>query len=202
MPFICIGPVCIPWTAIAPIMIWALRPLWNRLPPHVQSAISTRAEVVQEFVQKNLWDRIGWKAKPKKAAEPVTADAAATAAEKLREGMGGVVSLHTGADWQAALELTRTSDVALVVDFTATWCGPCQRIAPFFALLAAKHPTTHLFVKVDVDELEDVSADAGVAAMPTFQLYENGKCTGTATGASDDKLEKLVESAAGLKKAN
>ena len=69
------------------------------------------------------------------------------------------------------------SQVPVVVDFTATWCGPCQRIKPFFEELAAAHKGA-LFVKVDVDELESVSQAAEVLAMPTFQVYREGRRVG------------------------
>ena len=42
MPVICIGPVCIPWTAVLPIILWLGRPIWVRLPPAYQQAISQR----------------------------------------------------------------------------------------------------------------------------------------------------------------
>ena len=106
--------------------------------------------------------------------------------------MGSVVGLHSEADWQAAMKLTEEKDVVVVVDFTAVWCGPCQKIAPFFGTLASKHPKKALFVKVDVDELEEVAAGAEVMAMPTFQIYKNGVKVATVTGASQDKLEAIV----------
>ena len=75
--------------------------------------------------------------------------------------------------------------VPVVVDFTATWCGPCQRIKPFFEELAAAHKGA-LFVKVDVDELESVSQAAEVLAMPTFQVYREGRRVDTVQGAATD----------------
>lgn len=191
MPFICIGPVCIPWTAVLPIVIWLCRPIWIRLPPPYQNAIKSRWEGMQALMQAQMWDRIGWKAKPKKlkTEPPIGSAAAADPTEALLAGRGGVVGLHTEAEWHAALAATKADpSLSLFVDFTAVWCGPCQRIAPDFARMAQTHPKA-LFVKVDVDELEDVSQEANVAMMPTFQCYKGGALGDTLTGANVGKLE-------------
>ncbi len=63
-----------------------------------------------------------------------------------------------------------------IVDFSADWCGPCKNIAPLFDELAKMY-TDIQFIKVNVDELPDVSCEAKVRAMPTFILYKNGKIT-------------------------
>ena len=193
MPFICIGPVCIPWTAVLPLIIWLGRPIWVRLPPSTQQMIKTRWEAMQSYMQP-FYDRIGWKSKPKKGK--AEGDAPMTPAvdsqASLLAGRGGVVGLHTDGEWEAALAATRaTPGLALFVDFTAVWCGPCQRIAPDWARLAAAQPGS-LFVKVDVDELEDVMQEAGVVAMPTFQVYKDGKLADSLTGANVEKLEAFV----------
>merc|ERR1712188_119568 len=70
-------------------------------------------------------------------------------------------------------ELAAAGGKLVVVDFTATWCGPCQMIAPLFGELSEKNPDV-VFVKVDVDENQETAAACGINCMPTFQFYKNG----------------------------
>merc|ERR1711977_159974 len=79
--------------------------------------------------------------------------------------------LKTKAEFDA--ELAAAGGKLVVVDFTATWCGPCQMIAPLFGELSEKSPDV-VFVKVDVDENQDTAAACGINCMPTFQFYKNG----------------------------
>jgi len=158
---------------------------------------------MRDWMQVNVWDAIGWKAKqePKKAPKSSTGETNGAAPEGGADGLrascsaGGVVGIHTEEEWEAALALTKESELVVVVDFTAVWCGPCQKIAPFYGSLAGKHAGSALFVKVDVDELEDIAQNAGVAAMPTFQVYKNGKLVDTCTGAREAALEAMVAKA-------
>ena len=62
----------------------------------------------------------------------------------------------------------------VVVDFTASWCPPCQMIAPKFAELAEQLGDAAILVKVDVDENADAAQAAGISCMPTFQFFKDG----------------------------
>jgi len=62
----------------------------------------------------------------------------------------------------------------VVVDFTATWCPPCQMIKPKFQELSEKE-TDVVFVAVDVDENDGTAAECGISCMPTFIFFKNGK---------------------------
>ncbi|XP_031638889.1 thioredoxin-like protein 1 [Contarinia nasturtii] len=78
------------------------------------------------------------------------------------------------------------------VDFTASWCGPCQRIAPHFEQLPTKYPRA-VFLKVDVDKCQDTAAAQGVSAMPTFFFYRNKTKIDRLQGADLAGLEAKIQ---------
>lgn len=79
----------------------------------------------------------------------------------------------------------------VVLDAFATWCGPCKVAAPKFAELAGKHGNAK-FVKIDVDELEDLAQTLGIQAMPTFIVFKNGKAQTTVEGADFKAIEAAL----------
>ncbi|GMH58199.1 hypothetical protein TL16_g02555 [Triparma laevis f. inornata] len=83
-------------------------------------------------------------------------------------------------------------DKLVVVDFTASWCGPCQMIAPIFAQLAETYGDV-VFVKVDVDVNEETAAACEISAMPTFQYYKGGAKVDELVGASKEGLEGKIK---------
>lgn len=101
-----------------------------------------------------------------------------------------VATIATLEDFNATLD--KAGDKLVVVDFTATWCGPCQRIAPIFQKLADENPNV-VFIKVDVDENEETAAAYGISAMPTFIFIKNKEKLETMEGANVDKLTSLVQ---------
>ncbi|KZS04294.1 thioredoxin-like protein 1 [Daphnia magna] len=97
-----------------------------------------------------------------------------------------------GEDSQYALEMNAAGTKLVVVDFTASWCGPCQRIAPFFDELARRYPRA-VFLKVDVDNCPETAASNGVSAMPTFIFFRNKTKIDRLQGGNPDALEQKVK---------
>ncbi|CAI9110861.1 OLC1v1010951C1 [Oldenlandia corymbosa var. corymbosa] len=105
---------------------------------------------------------------------------------------GQVISCHTVEAWNEQLQKgNNDAQKLIVVDFTASWCGPCRFIAPFLAELARKLPTV-TFLKVDVDELKTVAQDWAVEAMPTFMFLKEGKIVDKVIGAKKEELQQTI----------
>ena len=93
---------------------------------------------------------------------------------------------------KAEFDAIVASDKLVIVDFTATWCGPCQNIAPVFAAMAEEF-TDCQFIKVDVDANEETAAACGINCMPTFQFWKNGEKLDMFEGASEKVLRERIE---------
>ena len=88
--------------------------------------------------------------------------------------------------------------LAVMVDYYATWCGPCRAIAPFYDELAAMYAGKMIFLKVDCGGRgpdapnQDVKRFSGLQAFPTFHVYKNGEKVADVRGARRDELSSLA----------
>ncbi|XP_061375882.1 thioredoxin H2 [Gastrolobium bilobum] len=115
------------------------------------------------------------------------AHAASSSAENSR-----VETFHSSARWQLHFNDIKDSSNLVVIDFSASWCGPCKFIEPAIHAMAENFTDVE-FIKIDVDELSDVAKEFEVQAMPTFVLVKKGKEIERVVGAKKDELEKKIQ---------
>ncbi|KDN42188.1 DUF1000-domain-containing protein [Tilletiaria anomala UBC 951] len=84
----------------------------------------------------------------------------------------------------------------VVIDFHATWCGPCHAIAPIYDRLASQY-ASDIFLKVDVDRVPDIAQRYSVTAMPTFIFIKNKAPVETLRGANPQQLQVLCQKHSG-----
>ncbi|KAI8995279.1 thioredoxin-like protein [Trametes punicea] len=87
--------------------------------------------------------------------------------------------------------LSKSKDKLSIIDFHATWCGPCHMIAPTYVALAKQYPSVN-FLKCDVDEVPDVAGRYRITAMPTFVFLKGASEVERIRGANKPALEDAV----------
>jgi len=85
----------------------------------------------------------------------------------------------------------------MVLDFWATWCGPCKKIGPIIEELAKEYEGQVIIGKVDVEEAEDLTADFGIRNVPTVLFIKNGEVVDKSVGAAtkavlEEKVKALL----------
>ena len=195
MSLCCIGGVCIPYTALLPLIAmalqWIARPLakMGLLPAFIAIRLGIPLNANNESSEKSCSSCCS----STTAAESETTSLADTDSNTMDAGQ--VLVLKTREEYSKLV----SSNATVFIKFTAEWCKPCKIIQPIYESLAASkasestYETPIRFTTVDVDELEDVSADNKVAMMPTFVAYRNGVKVSSMSGSNAEKLKSFVQ---------
>ena len=86
------------------------------------------------------------------------------------------------------------SEHPVLVDFTATWCGPCRQISPFIDQLADEFAGRAKVVKLDIDDSPTVAARFGIRGVPTLYVFKGGKIVAQQQGAVPKTIiQRLIE---------
>merc|ERR1711945_11194 len=99
-----------------------------------------------------------------------------------------VTSVSTLSEYNSAI----AKDILVCVDFFATWCPPCRMIAPILEEMSKEFVGKVIFLKVDVDEAEEIAGKEEIQAMPTFIFYKNGKRLEDFAGADQDRIRSTI----------
>ena len=87
------------------------------------------------------------------------------------------------------------SDLPVLVDYWAEWCGPCKVIAPVLEEIASEYDGKMKICKLDIDENEDTPPKYGIRGIPTLMLFKNGAVEATKVGAlSKSQLTAFLDS--------
>lgn len=91
------------------------------------------------------------------------------------------IVVGTDKNWKNEVEV---SNLPVMVDFWAAWCGPCRMVSPIIDSLGKKHEGKIKIVKVNVDENPSLSEKYGIMSIPTIMLFNKGKLVDSQIGAA------------------
>merc|ERR1712100_369680 len=102
---------------------------------------------------------------------------------------GNIIVIQNEAEFRRRI---KQATGLVVVDWSASWCGPCKRIFPAVVQYSREYPET-VFLNVDVDANPDLAAEYDIRAMPTFLFFKNGSVYDKLQGADPNALGEKLE---------
>ena len=106
--------------------------------------------------------------------------------------MSNVVEVQNKEDF---LNEVINSELPVLVDFWAEWCGPCKQIAPLVEEAAEEFKDKIKVCKMDIDANREIAAEYGIRSIPTLMIFASGEPAGTEIGAiSKQQLDEFIRS--------
>ena len=175
MACFCIGPFCVPWTAIWPLLIFFAKPLFK-------------------FFQTYFSGNKSESSNSGKASKANSNGECRSKQSDTKQGTcscsaSNLLDFSDDMDWNEVIDKNSFT----LIKFTASWCKPCKRMEPAFLNISKLHPQVS-FVSVDIDKFPNIAVDNGVTVIPHFQLYKGGKIIGKCVGESEQRLYELMKS--------
>eukprot|EP01062_Namystynia_karyoxenos_P002127 TRINITY_DN10738_c0_g1_i1.p1 TRINITY_DN10738_c0_g1~~TRINITY_DN10738_c0_g1_i1.p1 ORF type:complete len:228 (+),score=98.98 TRINITY_DN10738_c0_g1_i1:93-686(+) len=190
MPLICIGPVCIPITALLPIIALLLRPIYWVLPQPAQRKCDEFGVWLQGWLD---WMTPSFLKFGKKKCDNTPRDTSArTPVDAFPLRPGKIFELEDEDQMHQLYEAAQQADGAVLAYYTASWCGPCKKIKPTVEAIAREAQSSLQVVQVDADEFSGAGWYKAVS-LPYFELVSGDKKMGSLHIASDEKLRKMVD---------
>ncbi|MBO4582385.1 MAG: thioredoxin [Bacteroidales bacterium] len=95
----------------------------------------------------------------------------------------------TDSNWESVI----ANELPVIIDFWATWCGPCRAIAPTLEEIAAEYDGKVIVGKINIDENPQVTINFGIRNIPTLLFFKNGEIVDKHVGAirKADLVEKI-----------
>ena len=128
--------------------------------------------------------------RPQAALIDLPEDITATVTQVVPDGSGGIE--HQDVDFAAAIN--DSPGKLVVVDFWATWCGPCRMLAPELETVAEEMNDTVVILKVDIDEEARLASHFQVGAIPDIRIFKDGKAVDATQGfRTSDQLQAILK---------
>lgn len=100
---------------------------------------------------------------------------------------------HAESEEDFDTQMKNAGDKLVIVDFFATWCGPCKSLAPYLPAFADKYESKVFIMKVDVDEHEELASGRfEVSSMPTIIYFKNGQIVEKYSDSNSERMEETI----------
>ena len=181
---ICLGPVCVPIWGILPLLAYCFNYVKNWC-----TKAGKKAEQEKKPIEANTTEE------DQEQQEEETKEQSSLRKRNTNNTKKSVVQVTNVEIWENA----QKDNVPVLIKFTATWCRPCQTIAPLYKNLASTSEHIH-FLELDVDnkDVAGIKKQANVGPIPDVQLWQGNKKIDGHIGANKNKLNALVEKAKSL----